>query len=161
MSPHRYDASIIPAASEVAIEDTGNEARMGTHQARVFAQVPTARQAGAVQNDRRRVAVGILKRSDARRGVASRALERGHPTHLLALDLGRRDVADTDEIDVASVRLWLQSCYGYCSSAGRSQGGMDTLDNFLRCHFGLFAKNFDGAHGRPVSLGSMPRAICE
>src|SRR5262249_58211503 len=37
ISPHRDDASIIPAASEVAIEDTGNEARMGTHQARVFA----------------------------------------------------------------------------------------------------------------------------
>lgn len=37
MSPHYDDASIIPAASEVAIKDTSNEARMGTNQAGVFA----------------------------------------------------------------------------------------------------------------------------
>jgi hypothetical protein len=38
---------------------------------------------------------------------------------------------------------------------------MDTLQNFLGCHFGHFAKNFDGAHGRPVSLRPMPRPIRE
>jgi hypothetical protein len=36
---------------------------------------------------------------------------------------------------------------------------MNTLDDLLRGRFSLVAKNFDGARGRSVSLGPMPRTI--
>jgi len=36
---------------------------------------------------------------------------------------------------------------------------MNALDDLLGGGFGPFAKNFDGAHGRPVGLGSVSRAI--
>ena len=86
MSPHYDDASIILMAPEVAIKDTSNEAWVSTNQARVFAQVPSAREPVAVQNDRWCVPIGVLECTDARRDVPCRAIERDHPMHVRGID---------------------------------------------------------------------------
>src|SRR5262245_55579917 len=59
--PHHDNASIIAAASEVAIEDPGNQAWVGGHQSRVVGEIPARAKAIAVQDDRGVTTKRILK----------------------------------------------------------------------------------------------------
>ena len=119
------NASIIPTAPVVAVENACNQCGMRDRQAGIIGQIPSRGNAIAVQDDSWLCCEGVIKRADSRCDMARSAIVRNHAAYFAGLDDGRGDVADAAEGDAPRGQVDVSYCY-----RGAARGRQSAMDCF-------------------------------